>query len=108
MLSLGIVEFGRAVWTYSTLAYASREAVRYAIVRGATSGRPASEDQVEDVVRAHVTGLNPEELEVSTTWTPDNEPGSTVQVTVEHEFHPIIPAGMAFELQATSRMVVAY
>lgn len=40
MLIFGLIDVGRAVWQSNTLAYATREATRYAIVHGAGSASP--------------------------------------------------------------------
>ena len=34
MLVFGIMEFGRAIWIYGTVAHVAREGARFAIVRG--------------------------------------------------------------------------
>ena len=39
MLVFGIMEFGRAIWIYGTVAHVAREGTRFAIVRGSESGR---------------------------------------------------------------------
>ena len=33
MLAFGVMEFGRAIWMYGTVAHAAREGARFAIVR---------------------------------------------------------------------------
>ena len=37
MLSLGLMEFGLGVWTYSSITHAARAGARYAIVHGASN-----------------------------------------------------------------------
>ena len=71
MLVFGIMEFGRAIWTYGAIAHAAREGARYAIVRGAESGRAASVTEIESYVQSRATGITA--LVVATTWDPDNE-----------------------------------
>ena len=52
-LLFGIMEFGRAIWIYNTVAHVAREGARFAIVRGAESALPAD----AAAVNAHVQGL---------------------------------------------------
>ena len=105
-LVFGTMEFGRAMWTYDTIAHAAREGVRYAIVRGAESGRAATATDVESYVQSRAMGMTA--LAVTTTWEPDNEPGSVVQVRVESLFEPVLPLFPPMTLTSTSRMVIAF
>src|SRR3712207_825028 len=57
LLLFGITEFGRAVWLYDTASHAAREASRYAMVRGAESGRPVNSRDIENMVQ-NVIGLD--------------------------------------------------
>ena len=71
LLVIGILEFGRAIFTYNTLANAAREGARYGIIHpGDTAG-------VENAARALATGLDGTLLTVSTTWS-----SGTVRVQV--------------------------
>lgn len=117
----GIMEFGRAIWMYGTLAHAAREGARYAIVRGSESGdaRGASWEAVASDVQAHVrsvaTGFG-SSVTVTTTWdpdgdsgcTPDNKPGCVVQVKAQAPFNAVTPFVGSMALSATSRMVISY
>lgn len=107
-LVFGIMEFGRAIWIYDTVAHLAREGARYAIVRGAESGRATSAGEVETYVQGRAAGMT--NLVVTTTWEPDNEPGSVVQVRVEQTFLPIVPLLPlpSMTLTSTSRMVITF
>ena len=48
----GIMEFGRAAWSYNTVAHAAREGARFAMVHGKTSKAPATQADVQAVVYA--------------------------------------------------------
>jgi Flp pilus assembly protein TadG len=106
MLLFGIMEFGRAIWIYDTVAHAAKEGTRYAIVRGSESGRAASAADVEDYVRSRATGMTV--LAVTTTWEPDNDPGSVVEVRVQSPFEPVVWFLPPIPLTSTSRMVIAF
>src|SRR5687768_1371386 len=120
---VGIMEVGRAVWMYGTLAHATREGARFAIVRGSESKayRGASWEAVANGVRDHVqdraTGLGAT-VTVTTTWdpgsdpacTPDNKPGCVVRVASTVQYAPVsgmIPIGN-ITMSATSQMVISF
>ena len=107
-LVFGIMEFGRAIWIYDTVAHLAREGARYAIVRGAESGQTASAADVETYVQSRAAGMTG--LVVTTAWDPDNDPGSVVQVQVDRPFDPIVPLVPLgpITLSSTSRMVIAF
>lgn len=120
---VGVMEVGRAVWMYGTLAHATREGARYAIVRGSESKtyRGASweavANDVRDRVRAMATGFGPS-VTVTTVWdpnndpacTPDNKPGCIVRVTSTVPFAPftgLVPI-RPITLTARSQMVISF
>ena len=49
-LLFGLVDGGRLLWDYSTLANAATEGVRFAAVRGTPSGHPATVPTIQAVV----------------------------------------------------------
>ena len=104
-LIIAVVEFGRAVWVRNTVGHAAREGARWAIVRGNESGRPTDDAAVSAYVQSKIpiTGLT-----VTTTWTPNKDPGSVVQVRVQSAFTAVIPMIPAVTLTGTSRMVIAF
>ena len=68
-LLIGIVECGRVLNSYHFLSNASREAVRYAMVRGADSGRAVSAANVTSYVKSIAPGIC-EDLVDSTDFLP--------------------------------------
>jgi Flp pilus assembly protein TadG len=105
LLLFGITEFGRALWLYGTMSHGAREAARYAIVRGAESGRAVTSNDIEAYVR-NVVGLST--AQVTTTWAPDNKPGSVVQVRVQAPFESAVPIIPSMPLSTTSRLVISF
>ena len=97
---LGIIEFARVTFAYSTLANAAREGARYGIIHANdTAG-------VESTTRALSTGLDGTLLTINTTWS-----SSDVQVRVNYPVHLItgpfiraIGGTPTINLQAVSRM----
>ncbi|HYN80372.1 MAG TPA: TadE family protein [Gemmatimonadaceae bacterium] len=105
MTLLAIGEFGLANWAKASVADAAREGTRWAMVRGGKSGRPVGAAQIQTYVRSR-SSLRP--ITVTTVWTPNNLPGSTVAVTVSYAYKRtglIIPNKT---LSSTSKMVIVY
>jgi Flp pilus assembly protein TadG len=97
LLFLGIIEFGRAMLAYNTIANAAREGARYGIVTpnsGAVQARC-----LEFTSAAGLTGV---------TCSPTiGAPGGAVQVRVDYDFKPVaagflgIPDTITLHTQAT-------
>ncbi len=84
---VGMLEIGRTVWIYETLTHAARSGARFAMLHGATNphgGETTPNSSVEAVVESAAPGLDPDQLTVSVTWTPDSEPGSAVEVEASY------------------------
>ena len=50
-LLIGILDVGRAVFSYNTVASVARDATRYAIVHGRRSSSPATATDIENYVK---------------------------------------------------------
>jgi hypothetical protein len=83
-LFLGVVEFGRAVWAYATVAHCARQAARFAMVRGTINA--ASDEQIRDVIEQNAIGLPGDDLSIDTDWIPNRQRGSIVRIEVEYPF----------------------
>jgi Flp pilus assembly protein TadG len=126
LLLFGIIDFGRATYTYSWVANAARMGARWMIVRGSlscTSGNGYVIDNCSagnTALQTYVQSLNTGMLTTSniiTTETPlscptgsvTNAPGCTVKVTVSYPFAFIAPffpkAGIA--MSSTSQMIIS-
>ncbi len=109
VLTFGIVDAGRLIYAYNVVSLSAREGVRWAAVRGGTSGRTASKADIQDFVQSKTVGV-PVTVDVS--WLPDsnNQPGSTVVVTVTNDFAPIAPLPLVpktIKLASSSRMIIS-
>jgi len=107
VLTFGIVDAGRLIFAYNVVSASAREGVRWAVVRGGASGRTATAADVTSFVQGVAIGTP---VTVAVTWTPDNQPGSTVAVTVTNTFAPIAPFPMVpntINLTSTSKMVIS-
>ena len=70
VLIVSLLEIGGTVWTYTTVTFAARQGVRFAMVHGSANpvldgeGNDITDDQVEAVVQANAIGLDPNKLVV--------------------------------------------
>jgi Flp pilus assembly protein TadG len=122
----GIVDCGRALYTYNFVSNAAREATRWASVRGFTctslcGGSPATGSDVQTYAQNIPAGmgLDPAKIQTTTSWvTPpnnspactvhSNNPGCIVEVKVEYDysfFMPLMPSGQ-IKMTRTSEMTI--
>ena len=108
-LLLGIIDFSYGLYTYDLVSYAAKIGSRWAIVHGASSSSPATASDVQNYIASQIAGLDPSKLQVTTSWSPNNNPGSTVSVQVSYNFSfadPLVPA-RTLTLNASSNGIVA-
>ncbi|MGQ9457375.1 MAG: TadE/TadG family type IV pilus assembly protein [Anaerolineae bacterium] len=111
LLILGLVDLGRLMWAYQSLAHAVREGTRYAIVHGSASPQPADEVAIRNVVVQAAATLNPDQITVLVSWDPDNAPGSRVTVEAHYTFHPattLFAQGLALDISSRSTMTIGH
>ena len=106
MLTFGILDAGRLIYNYAAVSFSAREGVRWAIVRGAQSGRTASADDISNYVKSMSMGVP---VNVAVAWNPDNQAGSAVVVTVQNDFSALtgffVPTSM--KLTSSSQMIIS-
>lgn len=102
------MEFALAVYGYNFCNYAARDAARWASTRGANYPAPATSSTIQTYVKNEAIGLS-SQLSVTTTWTPNNQPGSLVQVTVTYHVLPFTggTTQSGFQVSGTSQMTIA-
>jgi len=111
LLLVGILDTGLALHSNNALAEASREGARFAAVHGSKSGTPfgpsANDASLEQAVRKSAIGLNPESLQVSSTW-PDsnNNPNSRVTVQLTYTYRPVGLLGAPYVIRNSSTMII--
>jgi Flp pilus assembly protein TadG len=105
VLIAGILELGVIGFAGSSVAFAAHRAARFGSVRGSASGHPASVSDIQASATAYAAPLNPANVQVSVTWLPNNEPGSSVQVTVAFAIRPaVLPlSATPLTLRSTAR-----
>jgi Flp pilus assembly protein TadG len=108
LLLTGIMEFGRLGLAYNEVSFAAQCAARYASVRGSSSGHPAAAADVQTAAKVYTGALDNTKVTVATTWIPDNNPGSTVQVKVSYNFATaLVPlAATTLPVQTTARAII--
>ena len=121
-LLFGVVEFGRAMYTYAFVAQIAREGARWAIVRGAQCTQldhcNASQSDIQTYVQSLSEGAtNASNLTVAASWgscpagLSGNQPGCTVSVTVSYPFKFMLPympgPAMQIPMSSTSQMVIS-
>src|SRR6185437_11682740 len=114
-LLIGTIECGWAVYADHFVATAAAAGARYAMVRGATcSGLPSACPAAASDIQSYVSSLAPPgvtaaSLSSTTSWSPNNSPGSTVTVVVTYAFPmqiPFVTLG-SLNLSARSAVVIA-
>jgi Flp pilus assembly protein TadG len=91
LLIFGFIAFAIIFAGYCSAAYASQAAVRYAIVHGNNSSYACSNTDITALVAPYLWAAQSGGSTVTTTWTPDNSPGSTVSVTISLTYKTAIP-----------------
>ena len=116
VIVMTLLEFGRMMWVYSTLAHVTRQTARISVVRG--SLRPISPAQIHDVVAAQAppNGLDGEIVGVYSYWNDDPAPasierGDFLELTLTYPFQfvtgQLVSPTSSIELSSTTRMVVS-
>ncbi len=129
MLLFGIGAFSLAIYGYSFVCQASRDAVRYAMVRGSdvTSGQQATCSSVLSFIQNEAHGISTNSISINAVYSsanngasssctssmfPDggsNKPGKRVNVQVTYNFQPLYPmSSTVLPLTSTSQMVIVY
>jgi Flp pilus assembly protein TadG len=110
----GIIEMGRLVLAYTTIANSARAGVRYAIVHGGdlTSGG-GNADDVKTVVKnfAGAGTIQVADSDITVDYSPDTKAGSTVTVKVVYTYSPMFgyfSSLLNVRLGSTSQGVITF
>ena len=113
ILVFGVVDGVRAVFAYNTIANASREGARYAMVHGASSSSavgPGNTSALTTYVQHYTGGLGSSSVTITPTWPGgSNTAGSKVKVDVQYHWRPMFSSLLrtsALTLDASSTMVI--
>ena len=106
-LVFGVITVAYLVYAYNSVGFMAQQGARWASVRGNASGSPASASAVKSYVLTQGTGLDTTALTVTTTFTPDQNPGSTVKVVVTYAATPLVSTFLPATLNLTGSSAVA-
>jgi Flp pilus assembly protein TadG len=111
----GIMDYGRALFTYDAVSNAARLATRYAMVRGSqcqASGCPATQSSIQAYLNSQVPMLDPTQMTVTASWPGAGgcqSAGCPVAVTVSYPFAfvtPLLPQ-ITIPMSSTSQMAIS-
>jgi Flp pilus assembly protein TadG len=108
-LIFGIMNFAMALYCYDFVCYSAQQAARYATVHGSNGSPIVAASDVKSYVNTLVAGvLSTSNVNVATTWAPDNKPGSVVTVTVSYNYPPLtsLVSSVTIPLTRTAAMVI--
>jgi Flp pilus assembly protein TadG len=117
----GIIDFGRALYTYGFVAQIARQGARWAIVRGSQCTLLTDCNATEAQIQTYVQSLGygfviPSKIVVSAIWptcppgSSGNAPGCTVEVQVTYPFKFVLPWTSSLgqlNMSSTSEMVIS-
>jgi Flp pilus assembly protein TadG len=91
ILIYGFLQMCLILFGFNNVTYASRIAVRYAVVHGSTASYTCTSTDISNIVTPLLWGAPSGGSTIVTTWTPNNSPGSTVSIKVAIQYSPKIP-----------------
>jgi len=116
LLTFGAIDFAMCVYSYNFCYYSARVASRWVSVHGASSatasdcsanpgiagGCAANSSDVSSKVSGLAVGLDTTKITVTTTWTPDTNPGAEANVTVAYTVTPLTGLGLKNSVNVSS------
>jgi Flp pilus assembly protein TadG len=102
LFTFGLIQFCLYLACYVGATFASRVAVRYAIVHGSSSASPCTAATLLSLMQPYMVGIPQSSITVTPAWNPDNNAGSTITVTVSLSFATAIPFDQARTLTSTA------
>jgi Flp pilus assembly protein TadG len=111
LLMFALIEMAEAVFAYTTVCEAAREAARYAMAHSPTSANPATNAQIQQVAMNAAPSLGLTTTEVNVSWPADSNLPSKddAQITISYPYTLRIPlmSPITLTLAATSQMLIA-
>jgi Flp pilus assembly protein TadG len=91
MLVYGVFQICFIMFGYCNATYACRQAARYAGIHGTGSTYQCTSTDVQNVAKTYLWGAPQSGITITTTWSPDNNPNSTVTVKISLVYPTAIP-----------------
>jgi Flp pilus assembly protein TadG len=111
LLMFAVLQLSLAVLTYNSVAFAAREAARYAIVHGPSGPNPATNTQIQQVAINAAPALSLSASNINVNWVTDpNLPTKQdIQVKVTYPYQIQIPfvSAVTANFASTSQLLVA-
>lgn len=111
LLMFAVLQLSLAVLTYNSVAFAAREAARYAIVHGPSGPNPATNMQIQQVAINAAPALSLSASNINVNWVADpNLPTKQdIQVKVTYPYQIQIPfvSAVTANFASTSQLLVA-
>jgi len=114
LLLFGIMDLGRAMWMFGTVAHVAKEGARYGIVQGSdvNSTLAATQSAVTTYVQNEATNYGIGTVTVSfpsvNGCNANNNPGSCIAVQVSCQFKPVLWILSTITLTSNSQMVISF
>lgn len=112
LMLFGVIEMGRLIWINHELANGTREAARFAMVRGSEASACATVTDLENVILDRTSAIQSGQLDLTGNTGPlCGEPGTKVVIEAEYDFDPmlgIIPGLNSLTLNARSEVIVQH
>jgi len=108
LIVYGFVQIAFVLFGYNNLTYASRVAIRYAVMHGSTATYTCTATDIQNMITPLLWGAPSSGATVTTNWSPNNSPGSTVSINVTVKYNSVIPFTTlhSFTIGATAYGVV--
>ena len=90
-LVLGILQLCFVLFGYCSGTYACREVSRFAAIHGTGSTYQATSTDLQNIAKQYIWGCPTSHVTVTTTWSPDNNPGSMIIVKISMVYPVLIP-----------------
>jgi Flp pilus assembly protein TadG len=91
LIVYGFVQIAFVLFGYNNLTYASRVAMRYAVIHGSTATYTCTTTDIQNMITPLLWGAPASGTTVITNWNPNNSPGSAVSISVTVKYNSVIP-----------------
>ncbi|MGY3572714.1 TadE/TadG family type IV pilus assembly protein [Vibrio paucivorans] len=120
LVTFGLIEGARAIYTFNIVAHAAKQGVRYIVVRGSEAAQddrrsadaPASDADIKSYVQGHSSILSDADVDITWTLDGDDNPlkdsGQSVQVTVSTDFFGTTVLIPSLTISSTSQGIIYY
>jgi Flp pilus assembly protein TadG len=90
-LVIDTIQLCLIIFGYCNATYASREAARYAAVHGTGSTYQCTSTDLSNIATQYLWGVPKNAVTISSSWSPDNNPGSSVTVKISVTYPAALP-----------------